>query len=85
MCPSRETYACAVCSEKLPREFVHRNRAGAYICHVCQAERDNAGLSVRTWKRLLRRLEPDRWPGALLVARLTLALMVASLIVQLFA
>jgi hypothetical protein len=84
MCPSRETYACAVCSEKLPREFVHRNRAGAYICHVCQAERDNASLSERTWKRLLRRLNRIGRPALFVAAGLTLALMVAYLIVQLF-
>lgn len=84
MCPSRETYACAVCSEKLPREFVHRNRAGAYICHVCRAERENASLFERTWKRLLRRLHRIGRPVLFAAVGLALALMVAYLIVQLF-
>ncbi len=85
MCPSRETYACAVCSERVPRELAHRNRAGAYICHVCQAERNNAGIFVRLWKRLQRRLHKLGGPVVLATGSLLLALVVAVLIVQLFA
>ena len=84
MCPSRETFACSLCSEKLPREFVHRNRAGAYICHVCQAERNQAGLFERAWRRLRRRLHWISRPVLYGVSSLALALAVAYLIVQLF-
>ena len=85
MGPGRETYACALCSQKVPRELAHRNRAGAYICHVCQAERNNAGLFVRLWQRLLRRLHRLGGPVLYSVASLILALIVAVLIVELFA
>ncbi|MBI5899297.1 MAG: hypothetical protein HZB40_08740 [Rhodocyclales bacterium] len=84
MYPGRETHACAVCSEKVPREFVHRNRAGAYICHVCRAERNHAGMLERGWKRLLRRLHWIGRPLLYVGSSLALALVVAYLIVQLF-
>ena len=52
---NRDTYACSICSDRLPRQLVHRNRAGAYICHACQAAQTNAPyvLRLRAWLRLL--------------------------------
>ena len=47
-----DTYACSICGDRLPREFVHRNRAGAYICHRCQAVQQHRGFLAVTWLRL---------------------------------
>jgi hypothetical protein len=35
---------CSVCGSKVERRFCHRNRAGAYICHPCQARQQGKGL-----------------------------------------
>lgn len=48
----RDTYACSVCGDRRPREFVHRNRAGAYLCHPCWAVQRKKGFWVVTWTRL---------------------------------
>lgn len=81
--PGRPTYACSVCGDRVPREFVHRNRAGAYICHACRADQKNANILIRMGKRLqLKLLRIGR--GTLYAATAFLvALAVAYLIVQL--
>ncbi len=48
----RDTYACSLCGDRRSREFVHRNRAGAYICHPCWAVQRKKGFWVVTWTRL---------------------------------
>lgn len=48
----RDTYACSRCGDRQPREFVHRNRAGAYICHPCWAVQRNKGFWAVTRIRL---------------------------------
>ena len=40
----RDTYACSHCGHRRPRDFVHRNRAGAYICHPCWAIQRKKGF-----------------------------------------
>jgi hypothetical protein len=48
----RDTYACSLCGERRPRDFVHRNRAGAYICHPCWAVQRKKGSWEVTRARL---------------------------------
>lgn len=48
----RDTYACSLCGDRRPREFVHRIRAGAYICHPCWAVQRRKGFWVVAWTRL---------------------------------
>ena len=48
----RDTYACSVCGDRRPLEFVHRNRAGAYICHPCWAIQRKKGFWAVAWTRL---------------------------------
>lgn len=48
----RETYACSLCGDRRPRDFVHRNRAGAYICHPCWAVQREKGAWEVTRIRL---------------------------------
>lgn len=48
----RDTYACSLCGHRRPRDFVHRNRAGAYICHSCWAIQRKKGFWVVAWTRL---------------------------------
>ena len=81
--PGRPTYACSVCSERVPREFVHRNRAGAYICHACRAEQQNAGALTRLGKRVQRAALRVGRPTLYSVAAFLVALVVAYLIVML--
>jgi hypothetical protein len=79
---NRDTYACSICSNRLPRQFVHRNRAGAYICHPCQAAQANApyALRLRAWLRL--QLHRAGYTALKWGAGFALALAVAYLLVM---
>lgn len=79
--PSSERYACAQCGEKFPREFTHRNRAGAYICLSCRAVQRGAGFLERGATRLKLAAYRVGKPVLFTVGLLLLALVVAYLII----
>ncbi len=80
----RDTYACSHCGERRPRDFVHRNRAGAYICHPCWAVQRKKGFWAVAWTRL--RLATHRASRSLLyvvLGALSLTAIVGSLVMLL--
>lgn len=80
----RDTYVCSHCGDRRPREFVHRNRAGAYLCHPCWAIQRNKGFLVVTWTRL--RLATHRASHAALyvaLGGLSLTVLVLALVMLL--
>lgn len=82
---SRETFACSICGERVTREFVHRNRAGAYVCFPCRAVQRNAGYLERVGLRLRLAIFRGGRTLAYLVAIILVALVIALILVEIAA
>lgn len=84
MSPGTNQQACSVCGRKVPRRFCHRNRAGAYICHACQARRKGKGRLAVSIIRA-RMVIPEMGRRAVLLLAVVLAAALTAALVVLFA
>jgi ribosomal protein L37AE/L43A len=81
----RDTYACSHCGERRPRDFVHRNRAGAYICHPCWAVQRKKGYWEVTRVRLRLALHRASRTAVLLALGALSLIAIVWVLVMLFA